>query len=55
MEKFRTYKLAIQFYHKANHLILKGPMKNQIQRALLSMHPEFMDKEFLKVVNDWNN
>ena len=37
MEKFKTYHLAIQFYHEANHLILKGPMKNQFQRALLSI------------------
>ena len=37
MEKFKTYKLAIQFYHKANNLNLKGPMKNQFQRALLSI------------------
>ena len=37
MGKFKTYKLAIQFYHKANNLNLKGPMKNQFQRALLSI------------------
>ena len=37
MEKFKTYQLATQFYRKANNLILKGPMKNQFQRALLSI------------------
>ena len=37
MQKFKTYKLAIQFYHKSNKLDLKGPMKNQFQRALLSI------------------
>ena len=37
MRNFKTYKLAIQFYHKSNNLDLKGPMKNQFQRALLSI------------------
>ena len=37
MEKFKTYQLAIQFYHKPNNVDLKGPMKNQFQRALLSI------------------
>ena len=37
MEKFKTYKLAIQFYHKTNNLNLKGPIKNQFQRAILSI------------------
>ena len=37
MGKFKTCKLAIHFYHKANNLNLKGPMKNQFQRALLSI------------------
>ena len=37
MGKFKTYHLAIQFYHKSNKLVLKGPMKNQFQRAILSI------------------
>ena len=37
MRKFRTYHLAIQFYHKSNKLNLKGPIKNQFQRAALSI------------------
>ncbi len=37
MQKFKTYQLAIQFYHKSNKLTLKGPMKNQFQRAVLSI------------------
>ena len=37
MQKFKTYQLAIQFYRKSNNLNLKGPMKNQFQRALLSI------------------
>ena len=37
MQKFRTYQLAIQFYHQSNHLKLKQPMKDQFQRALLSI------------------
>ena len=37
MKKFKTYQLATQFYHKSNNLGLKGPMKNQFQRACLSI------------------
>ena len=37
MQKFKTYQLAVQFYHKSNKLTLKGPMKNQFQRAVLSI------------------
>ena len=37
MKNFKTYKLAIQFYQKSIHLNLKGPMKNQFQRAVLSI------------------
>ena len=29
--------LATQFYHKSNNLRLRGPMKNQFQRACLSI------------------
>ena len=37
MGKFKTYKLAIQFYHQSNNLNLRGPIKNQFQRATLSI------------------
>ena len=37
MEKFRTYQLAKQFYHKSNDLRLREPMRNQFQRAALSI------------------
>ena len=37
MEKFKTYKLAKQFYHKSNVLQLKEPVRNQFQRACLSI------------------
>ena len=37
MKKFKTYQLAIQFYHKSNSLNLKGPVKNQFQRVILSI------------------
>ena len=37
MKKFKTYQLAIQFYYQSNRLNLKGPIKNQFQRALLSI------------------
>ncbi len=37
MQKFKTYHLAIQFYHQSSDLKLKEPLKNQFQRALLSI------------------
>ena len=37
MKKFKTYQSAIQFYHKSNSLSLRGPIKNQFQRAILSI------------------
>ena len=37
MKKFKTYHLASQFYHKSNSLCLRGPIKNQFQRASLSI------------------
>ena len=37
MKKFKTYYLATQFYHKSNRLNLRGPMRNQFQRACLSI------------------
>ena len=70
MEKFKTYKLAIQFYRKSNNLNLKGPMKNQFQRALLSIplnlaegsakssnreRRKFYEISFLKNLNDFLN
>ena len=37
MQKFKTYQIAIQFYHQSKNLKLKQPMKDQFQRALLSI------------------
>ena len=37
MENFKTYQLAKQFYHKSNNLKLREPMRNQFQRAILSI------------------
>ena len=37
MKKFKTYQLAKQFYYKSNNLSLRGPIKNQFQRACLSI------------------
>ena len=37
MKKFKTYQLAKQFYHKSNNLKLREPMRNQFQRASLSI------------------
>ena len=37
MQKFKTYQLAKEFYHKSNDLKLREPIKNQFQRAVLSI------------------
>ena len=37
MKKFKTYQLANQFYRESNNLSLRGPIKNQFQRACLSI------------------
>ncbi len=37
MKKFKTYQLAIQFYRNSNKLYLKEPLRNQFQRASLSI------------------
>ena len=37
MQKFKTYQLAINFYHNSSKLYLKEPFKNQFQRAVLSI------------------
>ena len=37
MEKFKTYQLAIQFYHNSNKLHLREPLRNQFHRASLSV------------------
>ena len=37
MQKFKTYKLAINFYHNSKKLDMKQPLKNQFQRAVLSI------------------
>ncbi len=37
MKKLKTYQLAINFYHKAENLHLKEPLRSQFQRAILSI------------------
>ena len=37
MRNFKTYQLAKEFYHKSNNLKLREPMRNQFQRAILSI------------------
>ncbi len=37
MNQFRTYQLAIQFYRDCQGLKLKGAMKDQFERAVLSI------------------
>ncbi len=37
MKKLRTYQLAMDFYKNSRNLYLKEPLKNQFQRAALSV------------------
>ena len=37
MEKFRTYELAKEFYQECRKIKLNGAMKNQFERASLSI------------------
>ena len=37
MKKLRTYQLALKFYKNSRNLCLKEPLKNQFQRAILSI------------------
>ena len=37
MQKFKTYQLAIQFYHNSKTLSLQEPLRNQFHRASLSI------------------
>ena len=37
MKKLRTYKIAKEFYQNSKRLCLKEPIKNQFQRATLSI------------------
>ena len=37
MKKFKTYQIAVQFYRNANKLHLKEPLRNQFNRACLSI------------------
>ena len=37
MKNFKTYQLAIQFYNNSKNLYLKEPLRNQFQRATLSI------------------
>ena len=36
-QKFKTYQLAINFYHNSRNLKLREPLKNQFHRASLSI------------------
>ena len=36
-KNFRTYQIAVQFYQKASTLKLRNPLKDQYDRALLSI------------------
>ena len=37
MKNFRTYNLAISFYKQSKNIKLSGPMRDQFQRAVLSI------------------
>jgi len=37
MKKLRTYQLAVQFYKNSKNLYIKEPLRNQFQRATLSI------------------
>ena len=37
MKNFKTYQLAIKFYHKTKKLHLREPFKNQFERAIVSI------------------
>lgn len=37
MKNFRTYNLAIEFYHQAKSAKMNGALKSQYERALLSI------------------
>ncbi len=37
MKNFKTYQLAVQFYNNSKGIYLKEPLKNQFQRAILSI------------------
>ena len=37
MKNFRTYQVALNFYKNSKNLYLKEPLKNQFQRAVLSI------------------
>ena len=37
MKNFRTFNLAVQFYHESNNLLLKGDAKEQLSRASRSI------------------
>ena len=37
MKNFRTYDLAIRFYQQSQKIKLSGPMRDQFQRAALSI------------------
>ncbi len=37
LQNFRTYQMAIELYHSGQKLKLKAPLKDQFERALLSI------------------
>ena len=37
MKKLKTYQLAVRFYNNSKNLYLKEPLRNQFQRAILSI------------------
>ena len=37
LQKFKTYQLAVRFYKNSRKLHLREPMKNQFERACLSI------------------
>jgi four helix bundle protein len=37
MKNFRTYQLAMSFYQESQKIRLRGPMKDQFERAVLSI------------------
>ena len=37
MKNFRSYQLAMEFYRESQKIRLKGPMKDQFERAVLSI------------------
>ncbi len=43
MKNFRTYQLAMSFYQESRKIRLRGPMKDQFERAVLSIPLNFAE------------